>query len=277
MIHAAHRSSLARSLGPFRLVIATSLALLILVLAGARPAAAGMDGFSLYLLDTINDKLFRVDPDTGMSAEVGDLGIDAGQCGIDVAPDGTLWAFTRLAPDEHALLTIDASTGEAALVQTFDTTGLAQNVGFAFGPDGETPYWRSNNGIFELDVDDGTVSLVLADPVLSDNLTLACGGLFFRENTVNRLFHYDIDTASLTPGPFIVGGASGNNLTSARDGRLFSRVADELFVIDEVTGLAEFVGGPVPDGCGLTIGPRDPAKHRLPKSPTSPCSAPFID
>lgn len=207
----------------------------------------------LYGIDLAQDQLILVDSSDASQSVVGSLGMSVDSVGADFSCDGTLWAFSSTGTNEHSLYTVDLNTGAATVVQTFDTTGYSPGVGFEFGPDEKTLYWRTNDHLATLDIASGTVTPVSSYGGNSVSLTInpdTCDD--FLSSSANRLNGYSTDGVE-TAGPATVAGIS--SLAAAPDGTLYAHAGARLYSIDIDTGAGNLIGNLSLATPGLAFGP----------------------
>jgi hypothetical protein len=212
---------------------------LVVALAAAALAAPARAQY-LYGIDPGRNVLVRVDPATAQPVEIGPLGIDVNTAGADFACDGTFWILTgALGGGVMTLATVDLETGAATVVRTFDVTGLPTNVGFEFGPDESTPYWRSGAGLFTLDLGAGTVSQIAAYPVAGVSLTMPATCDAFLSADGEGLVSIDPASGGRT---LIAPSLALSSLAAAPDGSLYGDGSGTLYRVDPVTGSDTLVG-----------------------------------
>jgi hypothetical protein len=160
--------------------------------------------------------LYTVDPTTGVGTLVGSIGFWRVSA-MDVAANGTIYATGRNpVTRRHVLLTIDPSTG----------------AGTEIGPT-------------------GVESLGFGDTIADIAFRPSDGVLFAYLEAGDGLGRINVATGAATPlGDTWVNGCCGNGMAFAPDGRLLHANEWELYVLDQITGLASVVaqiGYPFPD------------------------------
>ena len=202
-------------------------------------AASPLQG--LYGISLSSDTLIRIDPTTGKGTPIGTgLGFNVDTVGADFSCDGTFWAFSAIGNNQHILYTVDLVTGVGTIVQTFDTTGHGVGVGFEFGPDEVTPFWRTTNELNTLDIANATVTTVASYNDTSVSLTInpiTCGDFL---SVVGGNLVTVAPDGSTTVGPAV--SMNFNSLSSAPDGTLYGHAGGKLYTIDPITGVSMVVG-----------------------------------
>jgi hypothetical protein len=247
--------------------IFTAVASLVVCLAGAGMAAAQPQ--ALYSIDLSVDSLIRTDPNTGAGTLVGplNLGVNIDTVGADFSCDGTFWAYSHVAgTSTHILYSVDLTTGQGTLVQTFNTAGQAAGVGFEFGPDESSMFWRNETQLRQLDVTSGTTNLVATYNSSSVSLTInpdTCQDFYsVSGDQLNRIF---FDGTEIV-GPSTIAGVS--SLAAAPDGTLYAHANGSLVTLDKTTGAATLIG---------PIGFVTPGTAFGPQVVTCTASCPFCD
>jgi hypothetical protein len=204
---------------------------------------------TIYAVDNSNDRLLRVDKDTGAATVVGPLGFDTTGAGLTTKPDGTLWGLL-VDGGTTGLYSIDTSTGAATLSVALDR--YIGGFGAEFDPSGTTLYIVSSNALFTADPTTGTTTFLGTMSNGFTGLAVSPSGTFY--GTQSNLYTVDVTI----PDVVLVGAIQGTGPTSTNlaydssSGMLYSIAGNRLVRLDPVTlqgtevgplGLSAGVGG----------------------------------
>ncbi len=205
--------------------------------------AAPVEGF--YATDSRHaDTLYRIDPVTGATVEVGNLGL-AGVVGLAADPySQRLYVIAKESNGGRGLYEVDPDTADVQLVRGLSFADFG-HYGFAIAEGGDFYSINFNGQIIRnnLFVSDrellGQVTPGASASGFAGTFDPATGSVWFGERTNGRF--YELDTATgehalrFGTGPFLLGSGG---IAADDEGRLFGagRFGPGLFLIDTDTG-----------------------------------------
>ena len=136
--------------------------LLLLLTLVMLPAA--VYGSTLYAVCSDQDVLLSINPDTGTGTEIGSLGVNIGNQGINFHPDGTLFGlFWNSSYHDYRLYTMDLETGSATEVGPLNLSITETGTDMAIDDQGRI-YGMLGNDVVEIDRETGEGVIVYTLP-----------------------------------------------------------------------------------------------------------------
>ena len=117
-------------------------------------------GGELYGLNSETDTLVVFDTTDGSSTEIGSLGMELGNCALtyDCSSDTLMGMHVNPDDSKGVLFSIDAATGVATTEVSLDPTVPWLAAGIAFDPPSGMYFAATTDGLFEVDIADGSAS-----------------------------------------------------------------------------------------------------------------------
>ena len=122
----------------------------------------GPDG-ELYGIDSANSALVVYDTSTGAATEIGELGFELDNCALsyDCATDTLIGMHVDTDDNTGILFSIDVSTGASTEEVELDSSVTWTSAGLQYDPPSGLYYASTKEGIFEVDIDDGSADKVI--------------------------------------------------------------------------------------------------------------------
>lgn len=126
----------------------------------------------LFGLVAANNSLVKIDPSTGETTIVGNLGIKVSMSSLAfwgdrligcsfVAPTATYTNGRRILTRQVCVYEVNKETGKATVLKKFTVNGMGSGAGVELVPNENALYWSNNCGICKLDLTTGKVSKVM--------------------------------------------------------------------------------------------------------------------